>query len=245
MSIAEHGPALVEAFVPDPLTNETVTPLAGLAEFMAAEKGRLDRGDTGTNAYLALQEIMWLYVGDPDQSKRQGLHDVPGATIETSHGERIFSMGCAAQFDPESGELCIVRRDPEFDNNDPSSWLIVRAQIRTGAVSTEQVIGVSSKKDPATDETAYMLTLVPHKMNETSQLKLTLDPQSQSKGQMRLEHPKYYGRGVGEHPEVLVEESYSMDIGMLLQEVETRSAARMLDAFAIGTAATAELISVS
>lgn len=84
------------------------------------------------NPYHELMKVMYNYVGDPDPEKRKGIHVLPDVTRDTIYGHHEYSLGCATVFNPETAELCIIRKDPDVPSNKAKDWMVISYNICTG-----------------------------------------------------------------------------------------------------------------
>jgi hypothetical protein len=175
------------------------------------------------NPYHKLQEVMFNYIGNPDIENRKGLHELPDSTRETRFGTRKYTLGCGAIFNPETTELCIIRKDPEAHSQDTTDWMVIRYNISNGELREEVVLGARSVSGADGDNVT--LDIAPDKYYQGPyQLTFSVDSNYNATGlPATLSHRLYYGRGTEAEANRMIDQEYTDDISVLFEKVAYES----------------------
>lgn len=176
------------------------------------------------NPYHKLRDVMFYYVGDPNIKNREGIHELPGVVRETRNGTRNYTLGCAAMFDPETAEMCIVRKDPSV-----TDWLVISYNIASGELREKKVLGSRIKSGEQGDE--ITLDLVQEKAyHGPNQLNLSVNQNYTATAlPVTLSHKMYYGRGTGPEANSMIDAVYTEDVGLLFEIINFESQLRALE----------------
>jgi hypothetical protein len=201
----------------DDATTELFRVAAQLAQ------ARIKNLDSEDNIYKNLQQFMINYVGDPDMQGRKGFHELPGSKRQTKHGERNYTLGCSAMYDPLRREICCIRKDPNHHNQHTSDWLVIRYNVVTSELVEETVL--PPVKTIQGLEDSIILEIAPDVSYHGSyKLQFSVDPNYNTNGKpLTYSHQKYYGRGTGTDPESTTDRFYSDDISVLIEAIEYES----------------------
>ena len=85
--------------------------------------------------YGVYRDFMWLFVGDPEKSRREN-GERPWPTQE----ERVYSHQVFAGFDPKSGRLAYLGKDLWRHDKDPRSLMYVEADLQRGTIYQRKVL---------------------------------------------------------------------------------------------------------
>ena len=161
------------------------------------------------------RDLKYFLVGDVRPVARLNLHYPPGVERMTRRGRRVYGVECAVKVDAETGDVLIWRKDDIPNSSDPTDWLVVTGNLKTGVFDQREVVMVDIQ--PGEEGDALKLQVAP-----------VADPRNMGRGfttitgqfssgyhavgEVQASRAMYYGRGVGSEPQRFSEGHFGTDI---------------------------------
>lgn len=161
------------------------------------------------------RELKYFVIGDVRPLVRQNLHYPPGVERWTRRGRRVYGVEIAADIDPETGDVIIIRKDDIPPSSDPTDWMVIRGNILTGVFDQQEIDVVRILKGEQGD--IVQLEVPPEAKPQNAnrgwtRIEAPLSPMYHAIGDITLSRVDYHGRGVGPEPHRITEKVFTTDI---------------------------------